>query len=576
MGWSVTRWVLVTSVLGLLSFRSAWADYDASRQAFLREDYQTAFQECIAAANAGNANCQNAMGVLVKRGLGVVANPEAAFRWFFMAAEKNHPQARYNLGLMYEAGEGVEKSLSEAKKQFRKAAEAGHLKAQTNLGNLFAAASAGTPDWQQARFWWGRAAEGGDPMAQNNLGWAFLNGAGGEVDPIRARIWLERAATQVQDAAARDFARQNLRRIAQPTGGQTSPDVGLVLDVRIGEVGDDGQLTIGLQSPKDVQLRLLRVGGREVEAAGRERIDVVRYVPIGSSQIEIYAEDAAGKWFRRSYDIQRTAPVASTKLPELDPSRMAGATHPDAVAIVIGAERYESMPHADYADNDARAFFDYANKALGVRPEKIKLLAGTAARRSELLQVLRHWLGAEVNAGRTDVFVFYAGHGLASADGKKRYLLPLDAKLDLLDDTALSQQQLIDIITSHRPRSVTMMFDSCFSGARRGGGSLLAALRPIAIESDYGPLPSNVTLISSSSGSQMSAASNELRHGLFSYFLMKGLEGDADADSDGKITAQELHGYLQTRVSKEAMRRGVQQVPAIYGLQDHVLVTSNK
>ena len=36
------------------------------------------------------------------------------------------------------------------------------------------------------------------------------------------------------------------------------------------------------------------------------------------------------------------------------------------------------------------------------------------------------------------------------------------------------------------------------------------------------------------------------------YFLMKGLEGDADANNDRKITNGELHSYVRSNVTRQA------------------------
>jgi hypothetical protein len=44
------------------------------------------------------------------------------------------------------------------------------------------------------------------------------------------------------------------------------------------------------------------------------------------------------------------------------------------VAIIIGIADYKNLPRADYANDDARAFYDYAIRGLGVRAENIKLL----------------------------------------------------------------------------------------------------------------------------------------------------------------------------------------------------------
>ena len=64
----------------------------------------------------------------------------------------------------------------------------------------------------------------------------------------------------------------------------------------------------------------------------------------------------------------------------------------------------------------------------------------------------------------------------------------------------------------------------------------------------------------------------EAQHGLFSYYLMKGMEGDADANKDHKITAGELHAYLGSRVKKQAVRLGREQTPELSGDGERVLV----
>jgi len=43
---------------------------------------------------------------------------------------------------------------------------------------------------------------------------------------------------------------------------------------------------------------------------------------------------------------------------------------------------------------------------------------------------------------------------------------------------------------------------------------------------------------------------DEVKHGRFSYLLFKGLEGEADENSDGKISAGELHTYVKQSVGR--------------------------
>jgi hypothetical protein len=70
-------------------------------------------------------------------------------------------------------------------------------------------------------------------------------------------------------------------------------------------------------------------------------------------------------------------------------------------------------------------------------------------------------------------------------------------------------------------------------------------------------------VFSAASGSQISSGYSDMQHGLFSYFLMKGLKGDADANGDKKISQQELGDYLRLNVSPMARRMGREQEPQL-------------
>jgi uncharacterized caspase-like protein len=84
--------------------------------------------------------------------------------------------------------------------------------------------------------------------------------------------------------------------------------------------------------------------------------------------------------------------------------------------------------------------------------------------------------------------------------------------------------------------------------------------------------PSNFTVISASSFDQISSSSPELKHGIFSFYLMKGFEGEADENKDGKITIGELHSYLKYNVVRQAMKMNRKQEPQIIGDDNRVLV----
>jgi hypothetical protein len=244
----------------------------------------------------------------------------------------------------------------------------------------------------------------------------------------------------------------------------------------------------------------------------------------------------------------------------------------DAVAIVIGIKNYKRLAKADYADQDATKFAEYAHRALNIPKGKIKVLTDTDADQAAFLKTFRNWLPLNVNKGRTEVFVFYSGHGLPSSDGKSLYFLPHGVDQDLLDETAIDQKKIVTAIQSAQPKSVTMFIDSCYSGQSRSGSQLLTAAKPVRLKNPDIGYPPEFIVLTASAADQISSASNDLEHGIFSFYLMKGMEGDADANKDGKITFGEMQQYLSENVQRQALETNRVQVPQLIGNANQVLV----
>ena len=98
---------------------------------------------------------------------------------------------------------------------------------------------------------------------------------------------------------------------------------------------------------------------------------------------------------------------------------------------------------------------------------------------------------------------------------------------------------------------------------------MLIASRPIAIVPLKQPVPDGFTVMTAAAGDQTAKPLEEAKHGMFSYFLMKGMEGEADANNDNEITAGELHQYVQTNVIQQSSGS---QTPELQGDADRVLV----
>jgi hypothetical protein len=298
------------------------------------------------------------------------------------------------------------------------------------------------------------------------------------------------------------------------------------------------------------------------------------FVPVGGKHVLIKAKDLFGNISSRSIRLEREliSKLAQSSLAKLSPVNVKGTKNKNAIAIIVGIEKYLHTPNAIYAKNDAALFVDFARKALGVPDQNIKWLSDANATRLELVKALRHWLPSISEQGKSDIFVFFAGHGLASANGQQLYLLPYDVDIDLLDDSAINRNDIISAIEEVKPRTATLFFDTCYSGGTRTKQSLVSLARGIRVTQKGEKYANNISIFSAAGNDQLSTSIPSIEHGLFSYFLMRGLGGEADANNDTKITNSELIQFLENRVPRHAIKTGRKQNPQFVGRGDRVLV----
>jgi hypothetical protein len=298
------------------------------------------------------------------------------------------------------------------------------------------------------------------------------------------------------------------------------------------------------------------------------------FVPLSGLELLILVIDKSGLETSKKVSFVRKNTTSETiiKFKKLNPLNKNVLRNNNALALIIGIEGYKNTSgDALYADRDAALFKDYASEKLGIPDNKIKILLNDNATEQEILLSVKEWLRRSAKPNKSDIYIFFAGHGLASDDGKNMYLLPHDGSPRLLEKTAILRNELFSDIQKANPRSVTVFLDTCYSGTTRGTDMLIAS-RPIAIRALEQSIPNNFTVFSAAAGDQTSKPLEEAKHGMFSYFLMKGMEGDADANNDNKITARELHAYVEQNVVQQSSGS---QTPELQGDADRVLVQFN-
>jgi hypothetical protein len=159
----------------------------------------------------------------------------------------------------------------------------------------------------------------------------------------------------------------------------------------------------------------------------------------------------------------------------------------DSIAVVIGNKNYRQTVSVDFARNDANAMHDFLTRSLGFRDNNIFVIEDAT------LGNFIQWFGTEqrphgrlwqaAKEGRSNVFVYFSGHGVPDLQTHQPFLLPNDgypnqAESGFLLDTLY--RNLEEVKRKVGPtRQVIVMIDACFTGETgRKGESLLTISAP--------------------------------------------------------------------------------------------------
>lgn len=215
-------------------------------------------------------------------------------------------------------------------------------------------------------------------------------------------------------------------------------------------------------------------------------------------------------------------------------------------AVVIGIERYRAkLPVADYAAGDAALVAKYAVAVLGYPEENVTLLTNDMAAKSDFEKYFDKWLPNRVEKD-DEVLVYFSGHGSPNPATGDAFVVPYDGDPTYLEETGYPLARLYAALAKLPTKKVTVVLDSCFSGA--GGHSVLAkGARPL-VSVKTPEAAAGITVIAASSAEQISNSYEEKGHGLFTYFLLKGLQ-----DKGPNLRA--AFDYLKPEVAKVARKQ---------------------
>jgi uncharacterized caspase-like protein len=251
-------------------------------------------------------------------------------------------------------------------------------------------------------------------------------------------------------------------------------------------------------------------------------------------------------------------------------------------AVVIGISTYQDsrVPTLRYAIRDAQAFYAWLVSANGGRyaPSRVRLLLDREATGKALKDALFGWLKQVLE--EDTVIIYFAGHGSPeSPDSPENlFLLPFDTQYDNIPSTGFPMWDIETALKRYiKAKKVVVLADACHSGgvgqsfdiARRANRSL--KINPISTGiHGLSKVGDGICVISASDEHQYSQESKDWGggHGVFTYFLLKGLKGDADFNKDRSVTLGELTSYLSQEVRRATKNA---QSPTVAGRYDPAL-----
>ena len=232
------------------------------------------------------------------------------------------------------------------------------------------------------------------------------------------------------------------------------------------------------------------------------------------------------------------------------PERVVGHERRKAVGIAIGvgAFRDPEVPVVNFASHDAEVMARYLRAVGGIPAWQVKVVTDDHALKDDLVEVLENWLPQHVELGG-DVLVFFSGRAMVDPVTGAVSLFPYEGT-PTSPGRLFSLRRLHAALTRLPLQHAVLLLDVTLTvppdSVRHKGRS------PVWDAAASTPGDGKLVQIVGVSGVQEAHRYERGRHGLFTFHLLKGLGGEADADGDGLVSLGELFNYVQTQVPTAA------------------------
>ena len=219
--------------------------------------------------------------------------------------------------------------------------------------------------------------------------------------------------------------------------------------------------------------------------------------------------------------------------------------HTYLISIGIGSYRDQHISTRKFASLDAEMVASYFQSLGGVPAANVRLLQDWKALRPDIDEALLDWLPPHMNKDAV-VIVYFAGVAIASPTGDT-FLVPYEG-------TATTTSRLYPLkdleagLARLKARQTVFIFDGLVS-------RLASDTKAKAANPQWGAGGTSTIHLISPSGLGNGLEDERHRHGLFTYYLLRALRGDADTNRDGEVTIGEVIPFLSQKVAWAARAR---------------------
>ncbi len=241
---------------------------------------------------------------------------------------------------------------------------------------------------------------------------------------------------------------------------------------------------------------------------------------------------------------------------------------PEIWAVAVGVAQYENqtIPTLKYPDNDAYSIYSFWKSPQGgaLDDEHSEILVDDAATKGMVTTTLRNTFS---KAKENDLAIFFfSGHGL------KGSFLTTDYDGDGIK---LYHSEINKILSECPAKTKLVIADACHSGSYIASkGTTPTKVNSVDIYKELNKTHPGIAYFLSSQAEEESLEVSTLHNSVFTYFVLRGMKGEANVNNDNVVTIKELFDYVYLNVTDYAAKLGKVQTPMLKGNYDPNLPVS--